>query len=311
MTSPRVSVLMTAFNREEYIAAAIDSVLAQTFTDFELVIVDDVSTDATLAIARAYEARDPRVRVVVNASNLGDYPNRNRAASLARGEFLKYHDSDDVMYPHCLQTMVQALGEEPRADFALTTSRAWAGGPTPMLLTPRMCYAREYLGEGMFHGGPACALFRRAAFERLGPFPLHGTISDFHFWLQACRRAYVLLVAGDLFWYRVHEGQSMLSAAGKRDRAAHEGVAWAALFHPDCPLTGDDLEQARRNRLTGVVRRAIRDALTGDPRFAVARLRATGARPWDWVRYVGRRRIDYSAGTPSIAATRREPVVRA
>jgi glycosyltransferase involved in cell wall biosynthesis len=311
MTSPRISVLMTAFNRQDYIADAIESVLGQTFTDFELLIVDDRSADGTLAVARAYEARDSRVRVAVNPENLGDYANRNRAASLARGEFLKYHDSDDVMYPHCLQTMVQALVAEPRADFALTTSRAWAGGPTPMLLTPRMCYAREFLGEGMFHGGPACALFRRASFERLGPFPLRGTISDYHFWVQACRRAYVLLVAGDLFWYRVHDGQSMLSPAGRRDRAAQEGAAWAALFHPDCPLGGDELEQARRNRLTGVVRRALRDLLTGDPRFALDRLRATGARPRDWVRYVGGRRIDHSAGTPAVESTRREPVVRA
>jgi hypothetical protein len=215
------------------------------------------------------------------------------------------------MYPHCLDTMVQALAAEPRADFALTTSRAWAGGPVPMLLTPRLCYAREYLGEGIFHGGPACALFRREAFERLGPFPLQGTISDFHFWLQACRRANVLLVAGDLFWYRVHAGQSMLSEAGRRDRLAHEHVAWAALSHPDCPLRGDELEQARRNRLTGVVRRALRDVLTGDPRFAWQRLRATGAGPRDWMRYVGRRRIDRRAGTPAIESSHHEPVVRA
>ena len=102
---PAVSVLMTAYNREQYIAAAIESVLAQTFADFELIVVDDGSADDTVAAARSYEA-DPRVRVVVNERNLGDYPNRNRAAGLARGRFLKYHDSDDVMYPHCLATML-------------------------------------------------------------------------------------------------------------------------------------------------------------------------------------------------------------
>jgi glycosyltransferase involved in cell wall biosynthesis len=311
MTSPRVSVLMTAFNREDYISAAIDSVLAQTFTDFELVIVDDTSSDRTVAIARSYAARDRRVRVVINERNLGDYPNRNHAATLAHGEFLKYHDSDDVMYPHCLETMVQALAAEPRADFAMTTSRAWAGGPTPMLLSPRMCYQREYLGEGMFHGGPACALFRRSAFEKLGPFPLEGTISDFHFWLRACRRAHVLLVSGDLFWYRVHEGQSLLSAAGRQDRAVHEGVSWAALFHPECPLTGPELEQARRNRLTGVMRRAMRDVLTGDPMFAMKRISATGARPRDWMRYLGGRTVDRTAGTPAVESTPHDPLARA
>ena|SRR5674476_1029541 len=91
MLHPAVSVLMTAYNREKYIAEAIESVLAQTFTDFELVVVDDGSKDHTVDIARRY-SKDPRVSVHINEKNLGDYPNRNRAASLARGRYLKYLD---------------------------------------------------------------------------------------------------------------------------------------------------------------------------------------------------------------------------
>ena len=86
--------------------------------------------------------------------------NRNEAASLARGEYLKYHDSDDVMYRHCLAVMVEALDAEPRAGFALSGSRDWPGGKCPMLLTPRLAYEREFLGTGLFHVGPACAMFR-------------------------------------------------------------------------------------------------------------------------------------------------------
>jgi glycosyltransferase involved in cell wall biosynthesis len=290
---------MTAYNRERFIAAAIESVLAQTFTAFELVIVDDGSTDGTVAIARAYQSRDPRIRVVVNERNLGDYPNRNYAASLARGRYLKYHDSDDVMYAHCLQVMVDALDAEPRADFALSGSRAWPGGCCPMLLTPRMCYEREYLGDGLFQVGPACALFRRDAFERLGPFPLAGTVSDYHFWVRACRHANVLLVPGDLFWYRVHQEQSMHSAAAQRERLEMERTAWDALFHVDCPLDGAALEQARRNRLTGVVRRAARDLAGGRPLRAVRRLAAVRVPLHLWLRYCGGRRVDPVAGTPS------------
>ena len=100
--APLVSVLMTAFNRAPFIGSSIESVLAQTFTDFELLIVDDRSTDGTLDIACDYERRDRRVRVVRNERNLGQFENRNHAAKLARGGFLKFHDSDDLMYPHCL-----------------------------------------------------------------------------------------------------------------------------------------------------------------------------------------------------------------
>ena len=126
--SPRVSVLVTAYNREAYIAEALESVLAQTMEDFELIVSDDGSTDGTVAIAEEYARRDPRIRVSVNPRNLGDYANRRQAATVARGRFLKYHDSDDVMYPHCLAVMLDWLLKEPTAAFALSASHSWPGG---------------------------------------------------------------------------------------------------------------------------------------------------------------------------------------
>jgi len=97
MTVPLVSVLLTAFNRESYLAASIESVLAQTWGDFELIVVDDRSTDGTIDIARRYERLDSRVRVVLNERNYGQFANRNHAASLVTAPFLKFHDSDDLM----------------------------------------------------------------------------------------------------------------------------------------------------------------------------------------------------------------------
>src|SRR5581483_2829791 len=120
--------------------------------------------------AQALADRDPRVRVVVNDRNVGDYPNRNRAAALARGPYLKFHDSDDIMYPHCLQVMVTALESEPRAAFALSGARAWPGGASPMLLTPRLAYEREFFGTGVFQLGPASAMFRTDFFRDMGGF---------------------------------------------------------------------------------------------------------------------------------------------
>src|SRR4051812_49505605 len=104
--TPRISVLLTAYNRQDFIAEAIESVLNQSMTDFELVICDDRSTDGTVDTIAAFAGRDSRIRFSINERNLGDYGNRRHAASLARGRLLKYHDSDDVMYRHCLETMV-------------------------------------------------------------------------------------------------------------------------------------------------------------------------------------------------------------
>ena len=83
-----MSVLMTAYNREKYIGEAIESVLASSYTNFELLIVDDGSKDNTITIAQSFEQKDSRIKVYINKKNLGDYPNRNYAASLATGKYI-------------------------------------------------------------------------------------------------------------------------------------------------------------------------------------------------------------------------------
>ncbi|MGA2961873.1 MAG: glycosyltransferase family 2 protein [Candidatus Korobacteraceae bacterium] len=296
---PLVSILMTAYNREAFIADAIQSVLAQTFTDFELIIVDDGSKDRTVEIARRYGSRDRRIRVFVNERNLGDYPNRNRAASLASGTFLKYHDSDDLLYPHCLAVMVPLLASHPQASFALSPgAREWSGGPCPMLLTPRMCYQREFLGGGMFHLGPACALFRAEAFRRLGYFPQVGAASDNVFWLNACSSENVLLVPGGGFWYRTHAGQELVSARAQQDYMRALRCSWDALNASTCPLEPDEAELAKRNWAWNNGRTIVRDLIGG--RFQQARQRWTNCSLTlaEWLHYFRRQQRDISAGTP-------------
>src|SRR6187200_3447154 len=119
--SPLVSVLMTSFNREKYIAEAIQSVLDSEYRNFELIIVDDASKDKTIEIARSFERTDNRIKVSQNSKNLGDYPNRNKAASLASGKYLKYVDSDDKINKNCLSVMVAGMEKFPEAALGLMT----------------------------------------------------------------------------------------------------------------------------------------------------------------------------------------------
>ena len=125
-----VSVLTTSYNRADFIGEAIESVLASTFTDFEYIIVDDCSTDNTFEIAKSYAEKDTRIRVFQNEQNLGDYPNRNKAASYATGKYIKYLDSDDVMYAHCLEVMVSAMEKFPEAGLGMS-SHSEEGEPYP------------------------------------------------------------------------------------------------------------------------------------------------------------------------------------
>lgn len=298
MDAPLVSVLMTAYNRERFIAEAIESVLAQRLRDFELVVCDDASSDSTVAIAQHYASRDSRVVVLANDRNLGDYANRNRAAAAARGRYIKYHDSDDIMYPHCLTVMVEAFERQPEAQIALSASRPWPGGPCPMLLTPRLAYEREFLGGGLFHLGPGSAMIRTDTFRALGEFPMAGAASDYLFWLRACARVPVVLVAGDLFFYRVHTGQEITKPTSVEAYARASGAAWRMLNSDDCPLDSSVRQLAKRNYTFGAARGAFR--LARRRRFGAAAtiIRHAGLTPLDWVRYLRPPRRQADAGTP-------------
>jgi glycosyltransferase involved in cell wall biosynthesis len=301
-SKPLVSVLVTAYNRERFIADAIESVLSQTFRDFELLVVDDHSSDGTVQIARAFERHDRRVRVVVNARNLGQFANRNHSAGLALGSFLKYHDSDDVMYPHCLETMVSMLQAYPDAAFGLSNGVAWPGGPCPMLLTPRMAYQREYLGQGLFMCGPSGALFRAEAFRRLGGFEDVGVPSDYVFWVRACRQVSVVLFPADLFWYREHSGQELRSQRAEREYLQVTRIAWDALGESDCPLSPDERDQARRNTLYALFKMVYADCRGRQFVRAARRLQESGVSVGEWIRWLRPSRRDAFAGSPAQCA---------
>lgn len=111
MIPPKVTVFIPVHNREHYIGPAVDSVLAQTFGDFEILVVDDGSTDGTLA--RLAEYRDPRLRVECNPCNMGIPTTRNRGLELARGEYIALLDSDDLCYPDRLARQVSFLDRHP------------------------------------------------------------------------------------------------------------------------------------------------------------------------------------------------------
>jgi succinoglycan biosynthesis protein ExoO len=116
-TTPRVSVIVPAYNAAGLLKRALHSALAQTMPDLELIVVDDASSDSTLALARDVAARDPRVRVLHNEHNRGMYATYNRAIDVARGEWIAALDADDVWLPERLERMLAvADGEDMVSD---------------------------------------------------------------------------------------------------------------------------------------------------------------------------------------------------
>lgn len=111
IAQPLVSVLMPVYNGVQYIVAAVDSVLAQTYTHWELIIADDGSTDGTLALLQGYS--DPRIRIIQHAANKGLVDTRNELVDAAQGVYIAMLDSDDIALPTRLEEQVQFMEQHP------------------------------------------------------------------------------------------------------------------------------------------------------------------------------------------------------
>ena len=206
---PKVSVLTTCFNREKYLTACIDSVLASSYQDWELIIVDDVSTDTSLAIAKSYEKKDARIKVYVNDKNLGDYPNRNKAASYAKGKYIKYLDADDLIYPRGLEVMVHAMEQFPEAGLGISQKVVEDEKPYPFLMQPKETFKREFLMRGVLGLGPTGTIIRRDVFKKLGGFTGTRYIGDTELWYKIALTYPVVKIEDDLIFWRQHDDQEI------------------------------------------------------------------------------------------------------
>lgn len=251
MKLPLVSVLMTAYNREKYIGEAIESVLSSYFTDFELIIVDDSSKDKTVEIAKTFQKKDQRIKVYVNQQNLGDYPNRNKSASYACGKYIKYLDSDDIIYPHCLQVMVTAMEQFPEAGFGLCAN-ADENKPYPVLLSSREAYLEHFNGYGHFNRAPGSSIIRKLAFDKVGGFSGERMIGDNELWFRIARAYPLVKIVTGLYWDRIHRGQERNSDYAKKQYPKlSKKVMINAFQNSECPLSEEEklffLKRIRKN----------------------------------------------------------------
>jgi glycosyltransferase involved in cell wall biosynthesis len=206
-----VSVLMTSYNREKYISAAIESVLASTYTNFELIIVDDCSTDRTVQIAKSYELVDSRVKLFENKVNLGDYPNRNTAASYAKGKYLKYVDADDLIYPWGLDILVKSMEKFPDAGWGLCSLEQDEIRMYPFKLNQNEIFSYHFKENSLFHKAGLSSIIRKDIFEMVGGFSGKRHLGDFELWLRLAQISPVVLMPHGIVWHRIHEEQESKS----------------------------------------------------------------------------------------------------
>ncbi|MGI8992645.1 MAG: glycosyltransferase family 2 protein [Bryobacteraceae bacterium] len=169
-----VSILVPVYNREAFLAACLDSACAQTVRDFEVVVVDNASTDGTWDICRRFAARDSRVRIFRNAENLGPVRNWRRCFDEARGEFGKVLFSDDLMSPDFLAKTVSYF-DDPEIGFVFANCEIGSkpgGGQICFQWNHRTCKAasadfiRDALRGRNLPVSPGAAIFRLADLRR-------------------------------------------------------------------------------------------------------------------------------------------------
>ena len=224
-----------------------------------------------MAIATRYTG-DLRVQIYVNEKNLGDYPNRNRAAEMAQGKYLKYLDSDNVIYPHGLDVMVRAMDQFPDAAMALERPPSKVQ-PNPVKINPREAYLEHFIGGGLLDSGPTGTILRASSFRRVGGFSGKRFVGDLELWLKLGARWPIVKLTRGLVWWREHEQQEYVLGHASLGYLESTHPVWvAALTAPECPLNSEERAQVLAELRQRHARRLLRLGFRKTGPFAVWRV---------------------------------------
>ncbi|MFM1793979.1 MAG: hypothetical protein RL642_364 [Bacteroidota bacterium] len=213
--NPKVSVCIPAFNAEEYIRDALDSVFLQTYQDFEIIVVDNCSTDHTEAIVKELLPLSEKITFYKNDHNIGMAENFNKCLEYARGEYIKYLCTDDLLLPTCLEQMVAGLDAYPEVNLACGGRLSINGygnsfglhrySSQTQIVQGHKAITRCLFG-GNFIGEPSAVLFRKS--ELLGLFrPELPQLMDMDVWFRLLENGHLLSIKMPLCSIRFHEDQ--------------------------------------------------------------------------------------------------------
>jgi glycosyltransferase involved in cell wall biosynthesis len=246
-----VSICIPTYNGASFLEACLDSVLAQTFRDLEILIVDDHSNDESVPIAQRYAARDSRIRVVINKQNLGLTGNWNQCVLLAHGEWIKFLFQDDVLEPNCVAKMMAACSPETSM---VVCKRDFIFNDEPMDARERFLqYIRKYdmdrifPGEtdiaaerfsravlnnmlGNFVGEPTAVLLQRSVFNRFGFFnPNLIQLCDLEYWIRVGSHTGLIYIPEILVHFRRH--QKAMSSITQNSKIFREHIDELICWH--------------------------------------------------------------------------------
>nr|WP_242067171.1 glycosyltransferase [Leptolyngbya sp. FACHB-711] len=227
MVIPVVSVVMTVYNRELYLAKAIESVLSQTRKDFELLVWDDGSTDRSITIAQSYAKQDKRIRVIL-AEHQGQGQALKAAFAAARGIYIGQVDSDDFLAPTALEETAALLDVYPQVglvytDYVVIDEKGWILGEGERCQIP---YSKDRLliDFMIFH----FRMIRRSAYEQVGGIDeSFESIEDYELCLRLSEAAEIQHLKKALYYYRTHNDNLSLNKQVDQIFLSHTAIKQA------------------------------------------------------------------------------------
>ena len=225
---PRVSVVTSAYNGERYVAGAIESILSQTFRDFEYILVDDASTDGSARILADYAARDDRVFLVQNPVNLMLSGALNRALELATGDYFAVLDQDDLAHPERLARQVAYLDAHPEVGLLgsqvnMIDAEGSPLHPMSFPTDPETVRWIVFFGIPVLH---SAAMMRRDLARQAGGYSVRRwSVNDYILFATLLNRTVVTNLPETLVSYRRHEGQTAHTHA-----KTQQAQAWLLVY---------------------------------------------------------------------------------
>jgi len=243
--TPRISIIMPVWNGEKFLAAAVDSLLAQTFADFELLVVDDGSTDRTPEILRAYA--DPRLRVL-RLDHAGIVVALNHGLSQARAEWIARLDADDLSLPHRLERQWQAVNRNPATVLCHTAVTFFGDGSVPAG-TARLPRTRSFTALRLCYQSPivhSTVLFKKSVALAVGGYlPEERHAEDFSLWGRLLEQGEFVGLPERLVQFRLHSHSiSQKNLEAQRGLARQIGIRHCQRF-----LKLNETEAVRANTL--------------------------------------------------------------
>lgn len=311
---PLVTVAMVTYNSEKYVTMAIKSILASSYTNFELIIFDDNSRDETWERIKAFH--DPRIFAYRNDKNVGEYNNRNNCIEYSKGKYLIFIDGDDMIYPYGLEYMLKQIECFEECSMAMMT---WYRSKFfyPIIVDPTEFFQSHYFGDSFLGTAFTSVLFKTKVLKESGGLPNYYPNGDDFIRLKIGMKHKILMLNDGLAWWRETSGQASATHRQNIQSILKSFKMNVELLEDlNCPLNAEEKIKAKFNLKKEIVAFSLNMAKNGNYKMFLGLLEGCGVSFYQLPYYYFKPKFKfdpferYSADHPLMIPFEENPLIR-